>query len=101
MSKKLISIFLAAAMLLSIMAVSFTVNASTGTLASNYYATNPNGKVGVQKTITIDGSAADWDESMLIAQGAAWDVANQYKGGHENCVLDTYALFACWDSDNL
>lgn len=101
MSKKLISIFLAAAMLLSVMAVSFTVNASTGTLASDYYATNPSGKVGVQKTITIDGSASDWDETMLIAQGAAWDVANQYKGGHENCVLDTYALFAAWDSSNL
>lgn len=100
-SKKAVSVLLAAAMLVSVLAVSFTVNASTGTLASNYYATNPDGKVGVQKTITIDGSASDWDESMLIAQGAAWDVANQYKGGHENCVLDTYALFACWDSSNL
>lgn len=99
MSKKLLSIFLVAAMLLSV--VSVTAFASTGELAPSYYATNPNGKAGVQKTITIDGSAADWDESMLIAQGAAWDVANQYKGGHENCVLDTYALFAAWDSSNL
>ncbi len=98
-SKKLLSVFLVAAMLISVASVS--AFASTGTLAPTYYATNPNGKVGVQKTITVDGNASDWDESMLIAQGAAWDVANQYKGGHENCVLDTYALFACWDSSNL
>lgn len=101
MSKKLISIFLAAALLVSAVSVTMTAYASTKDLAPSYYATNPNGKVGVQKTITVDGSASDWDESMLIAQGAAWDVANQYKGGHENCVLDTYALFAAWDSNNL
>ena len=101
MSKKLISIFLAAALLVSAVSVAMTAYASTKDLAPSYYATNPNGKVGVQKTITVDGSASDWDESMLIAQGAAWDVANQYKGGHENCVLDTYALFAAWDSNNL
>ena len=59
------------AMLIAVASVSFTAFASTGTLAPTYYATNPGGKVGVQKTITIDGRAADWDESMLIAQGAA------------------------------
>lgn len=101
MTKKVISVFLVAAMLIAVASVSFTAFASTGTLAPTYYSTNPGGKVGVQKTITIDGSAADWDESMLIAQGAAWDVANQFKGGHENCVLDTYALFGAWDSTNL
>ncbi len=99
MSKKITSIILVAALLVSLFSV--TAFASTGTLAPSYYATNPNNKAGVQKTITIDGSAADWDESMLIAQGAAWDVANHWKGGHENCVLDTYALFAAWDSSNL
>lgn len=99
-TRKVISVILTVLMLMSCVAVSFTVNASTGTLC-DYYATNPNNKVGVQKTITIDGSASDWSEDMLIAQGAAWDVANHYKGGHENCVLDTYALFASWDNDNL
>ncbi len=101
MSKKLVSIFLAVALLVSAVSVTMTAYASTKDLAPSYYATNPNGKVGVQKTITVDGSASDWDESMLIAQGAAWDVANQYKGGHENCVLDTYALFGAWDDTNL
>ncbi len=99
-TKKIISVILTVLMLMSCVSVSLTVNASTGTLC-DYYATNPGNKVGVQKTITIDGNASDWTEDMLIAQGAAWDVANHYKGGHENCVLDTYALFASWDNSNL
>ena len=72
---------------------------SSAALAS-YYSTNSKG-VGKEKTITIDGDASDWSEDMLIAQGAAWDVANHWKGGHENCVLDTYALFGAWDDTNL
>ena len=99
-SRKVISILLTVLMLISCVSVSFTVNASTGTLCDNY-ATNPQGKIGVKKTITIDGSFSDWSSDMLIAQGAAWDVANHYKGGHENCVLDTYALYGAWDNDNL
>ncbi len=99
-TKKFISILLVVMMLMTCISVSFTVNASTGTLCS-YYATNPDGKAGVQKTITIDGDASDWSDDMLIAQGAAWDVANHWKGGHENCVLDTYALYATWDNNNL
>lgn len=100
-TRKIISVILAVLMLITCVSVSFTVNASTGTLCSEYYATNPQGKVGTQKTITIDGKFDDWSSDMLIAQGAAWDIANHYKGGHENCVLDTYALFASWDNDNL
>ena len=99
-SRKAISILLTVLMLISCVSVSFTVNASTGTLCDKY-ATNPQGKIGVKKTITIDGSFSDWSSDMLIAQGAAWDVANHYKGGHENCVLDTYALYGAWDNDNL
>jgi len=66
-----------------------------------YYWTNKNGAVGVKSKITIDGDASDWTEDMKIAQGAAWDIANHWKGGHENCVLDTYALYASWDDENL
>ena len=76
-----------------------TTSSSASSLAS-HYVTNGTG-VGKEKTITIDGDASDWSEDMLIAKGAAWDVANHWKGGHENCVLDTYALFAAWDSTNL
>lgn len=99
-TKKIMSIVLVLMMLVISVSAAVTVNASTGKLC-DYYATNPNNKVGVKKTITIDGSFSDWSDDMLIAQGAAWDVANHYKGGHENCVLDTYALYAAWDNDNL
>ena len=99
-TKKFISVFLVVLMLITSVTATVSVNASTGVLCDKY-ATNPNGQVGSQKTITIDGNMSDWSEDMLIAQGAAWDVANHYKGGHENCVLDTYALFASWDNDNL
>ena len=75
-----------------------TVAASQG--LSKYYSTNGSG-TGKQATITIDGSFSDWSEDMKIAQGAAWDIANHYKGGHENCVLDTYSLYAAWDNTNL
>ena len=96
---------LLAAMLLSGSMV--TANAATvgadesgaGSL-SKYYSTNATG-VGKEAKITIDGDASDWNESMKIAQGAAWDVANHWKGGHENCVLDTYALYGAWDDSNL
>lgn len=74
---------------------------STTPAEEGKYGTNPNGGVGKYAKITIDGSFSDWSEDMLIAQGAAWDVANNYKGGHENCVLDTYALYGAWDDNNL
>ena len=99
-TKKLTSILIAVLILVTCVSVSFTANAATGTLSSKY-ATNPNGQKGVQKSITIDGNFNDWSEDMLIAQGAAWDVANHWKGGHENCVLDTYSLYAAWDNSNL
>ena len=102
---RLLSSLLAAALLSStaLSASAATVGAAesgAGTLPAKYYSTNPTG-VGKAATITIDGDASDWSEDMLIAQGAAWDVANHWKGGHENCVLDTYALYAAWDDSNL
>lgn len=106
--KKALSILLASTMLASMCALPTAVSAAdtqvetsdlAGTLASQY-KTNPSGK-GAKKTITIDGDASDWSSDMLIAQGAAWDVANHWKGGHENCVLDTYALYGAWDDENL
>jgi len=65
------------------------------------YRTNPSKNVGKEATIKIDGDFSDWSEDMLIAQGGAWDIANNFKGGHENCVLDDYALYGAWDNDNL
>lgn len=65
------------------------------------YETNPNKGFGKQATITIDGDASDWSSDMLIAQGAAWDVANTWKGAHEDSLTDCYALYAAWDDENL
>ena len=105
--RKVLSILLASTMIASMCILPTSVSAAdidvegseTAALAS-HYKTNPSGK-GAKKTITIDGDASDWSEDLLIAQGAAWDVANHWKGGHENCVLDTYALFGAWDDQNL
>lgn len=66
-----------------------------------YYSTNANEAVGQVATITIDGEFNDWDDSMIISTGGANDVATAFKGGHENCVLDIYALYAAWDDNNL
>ena len=109
MSKKLLSITTAALITAGFLGnVSITKAATlkesssrTAAVTSGKYATNPDGKVGKKATITIDGSFSDWSDDMLIAQGAAWDIANNWKGGHENCVLDSYALYAAWDDDNL
>ncbi len=63
------------------------------------YATNPNNQYG-GKDVTIT-SASDWTNSMIIAQGAANDDANVFKGPHEYPVYDTYSLYAAWDNDNV
>ena len=97
-SKKLISVLLAALMLMTAVSTAFTVSAAG--LAS-HYQTNPGGKVGKAGNITIDGDFSDWSEDMVVATSAAWDCANHYKGSHENCLIDAYALFASWDSSNL
>ena len=75
--------------------------AATSPAVGGKYATNPNGSVGKQATITIDGSYNDWSEDMIIAQGLANDSAMKFKGSWENCVMDSYALYAAWDSSNL
>ena len=85
--------------LFEVVADAAEVDASAET--EGFYATNPDGKVGKEAKITIDGDFSDWSEDMLIAQGAAWDIANNFKGGHENCVLDDYALYGAWDDENL
>ena len=73
-----------------------TVNAAAETDA--YYATNPDGKVGKEATIT---GASDFTQDMLIARSGAWDVPNAFNGAHENSVADCYGLYAAWDNDNL
>ena len=94
------SLTLIAALLVTMLVTAIPASAA-GTLSS-YYATNPDGKVGVQKTITVDGSISDWDSSMLIAQGTANDDPRVYRPNsmYEN-PIDLYALFAAYDDNNL
>ncbi|MBD5135246.1 MAG: starch-binding protein [Lachnospiraceae bacterium] len=84
----------------SALAVSMEMSTASATKPASQYSTNGTG-FGKEATITIDGSISDWDESMLIAQGTAWDVPNHWKGTHENCVIDIYSLYAAYDNDNL
>lgn len=103
--KRAVSVCMAAIMAVTAVGTAMAANSSdvssqTAAETVGKYATNPNG-TGKRATITIDGSYSDWSDDMLIAQGAGWDVANRYKGGHENCVLDCYSLYAAWDDDNL
>ncbi len=76
---------------------------STTKAISGKYATNPDMKLGKYSTsITVDGNPADWDSSMLIAQGVANDDPRVYMPSaiHERSA-DNYALYACWDDNNL
>ncbi|MBQ2825484.1 MAG: starch-binding protein [Clostridia bacterium] len=79
-----------------------TDGATTKAVGGNY-ATNPDMQLGkYSASIKVDGSPSDWDESMLIAQGVANDDPRVYMPSaiHERAV-DTYALYASWDDDNL
>ena len=72
------------------------VNAAAETDA--YYATNPDGKVGKEATVT---GMSDFTQDMLVARCGAWDVPNAWNGYHENSVADCYGLYAAWDDTNL
>ena len=69
----------------------------TGAVSDDYHATNPNGKVGANKTIS---GAADWGDDTLIAVSAANDDPRAYRGYHE-FPTDIYSLHAAWDDTNL
>lgn len=64
---------------------------------SEYYWTNKNGAVGINKTIS---SFSDWSEDMKIVQGAANDDPRAFRGYHEKAT-DFYALYAAYDDTNL
>jgi len=75
---------------------------STSAALDGYFSTNPNGQVGKQASITIDGSISDWDSSMLIAQGVANDDPRVYRpNSMYEIAMDDYALYAAWDNSNL
>ncbi|RAZ90323.1 hypothetical protein DK853_42310, partial [Klebsiella oxytoca] len=44
---------------------------------------------------------SNWTDKELIAQGVARDVAQAMKGNHERPVVDSYAIYAAYDSEYL
>lgn len=68
----------------------------------SHFATNPNGQVGIERTITIDGTPSDWDLSMKIAQNIANNDPRVFAhwSMHE-IAIDDYALYAAYDDKNL
>ena len=68
----------------------------------SHFTTNPNGQVGKEKTISIDGSPSDWELSMKIAQNIANNDPRVFAhwSMHE-IAMDDYALYAAYDDNNL
>ncbi|MDE5807696.1 MAG: chitobiase/beta-hexosaminidase C-terminal domain-containing protein, partial [Muribaculaceae bacterium] len=79
---------------------------SGNNLITNYYKVNPNGQCGTFKTVNMTGHPAtnafsNWGPEDLIAQGVARDVCQAFKGVHERPIVDSYAVYAAYDNDNL
>lgn len=81
----------------SVQAVAAAAGATSSALGGKY-ATNPDGQVGKEATIT---GASDFTEDMLIAQGVANDDPRSFRGTHEGPVYDDYALYGAWDDENI
>lgn len=96
---------------------SFTYTKSSGpgpqpqpgnNLITDYYKVNPDSKFGTNKTISMSFTGQksntalnNWTDAELIAQGVARDVCQAFKGVHERPIVDSYALYAAYDKDNL
>lgn len=75
-------------------------------LITDYYKVNPNGQYGSQRTVNVSGHPAssalsNWKPEDLIAQGVARDVCMAFRGVHERPVVDSYALYAAYDNQNI
>lgn len=77
-------------------------------LNTAYYKTNPDGKVGTNRTIEMQHSngistsaLSTWTDAELIAQGVANDIQQRFNGGHEWSLCDVYSLYAAYDAEYL
>lgn len=84
-------------------------------LNTNYYKVNPDGRVGTNRTVNMkftklnndnrmcvaDNALSNWTDADLICQGVARDIASSIKGKHEYPCVDSYAIYAAYDSQNL
>lgn len=91
------------------------IEAVNGVLNTDYYRVNPDGKTGSNRTVnvkftkhpntnyqcTADNALSNWTDADLICQGVARDIASAFRGKHEYPVIDSYAVYAAYDADNL
>lgn len=84
-------------------------------LNTEYYRVNPDGRVGSNRTVNAkftrlnndnrmcvaDNALTNWTDNDLICQGVARDIAAAIRGKHEYPVVDSYAIYAAYDKDNL
>jgi hypothetical protein len=82
-------------------------------LITNYYKVNPDGKVGSNRTVNVvidktlgyrhkaTNAMSNWTADDMIAQGVARDVCQAMKGTHERPIVDSYAIYAAYDDENL
>ena len=85
------------------------------TLTTDYYRVNPDGKNGSNRTVNTkftrnadtdyqcraDNALSNWTDDDLICQGVARDIASAFRGKHEYPVIDSYAIYAAYDAENL
>lgn len=83
-------------------------------LNTDYYKVNPDGKTGTNRTVNAvfervndnrmcvaTNALSNWSDEDLICQGVARDIASAIRGRHEYPVVDSYAVYASYDHDNL
>lgn len=82
-------------------------NTSTTNLITDYYKVNHMG-YGSNRTVNMtftnqnaNNALSNWTESDMIAQGVGRDVCMAYKGKHERPIVDSYAIYAAYDDNNL
>lgn len=85
-----------------------TIPVGAKNLITDYYKVNPDGKVGTRRTVNMSfanqkssTALSNWSDADLIAQGVARDVCMAIKGTHERPVIDSYAIYASYDNENL
>ncbi len=81
---------------------------TTNNLITDYYKVNPDGQVGTYKTVNMQFNGqnsttalSNWGPEDLIAQGVARDVCMAFRGKHERPIIDSYAIYAAYDDNNL
>lgn len=82
---------------------------------TDYHKVNPDGRVGTNRTVNMvfnrvnndnrmcvaQNALTNWTDDDLICQGLARDIASAVRGKHEYPVVDSYAVYAAYDKDNL